>query len=112
MKELIAIKRSLAIQPSRLHGFISHHGPILAIANWSGTWPGLVGLLNLNGSLTKAGVKYGTLWSESFDDDYFRSGIKRWLEKGKIKHDSSHVHSSTRSIQVRFVALARKCTRS
>ena len=27
------------------------------MANWSGTWPGLVGMLNLNGSLTKAGVQ-------------------------------------------------------
>ena len=32
-----------------LHGLISHRGPILTVANWSGTWPGLVGLLNLNG---------------------------------------------------------------
>jgi len=49
-----------------LHGLISHRGPILNVANWSGTWPGLVGMLNLNGSLTKAGVKYSTLWSEDF----------------------------------------------
>ena len=34
--------------------FISHRGPILTVANWSGTWPGLVGLLNLNGSLIEA----------------------------------------------------------
>jgi hypothetical protein len=33
-----------------LHGPISHRGPILTLANWSGTWPGLVGMLNLNGS--------------------------------------------------------------
>ena len=37
-----------------LAGLISHRGPILTVANWSGTWPGLVGMLNLNGSLTKA----------------------------------------------------------
>ena len=74
-----------------LHGLLSHRGPILTIANWSGTWPGLVGLLNLNGSLTKAGVKYGTLWSENFDDRFFKKGIRKWLKTGKIKHDSSHV---------------------
>jgi hypothetical protein len=54
-----------------LHGLISHRGPILTVANWSGTWPGLVGMLNLNGSLTKAGVRYSTLWSETFEDDFF-----------------------------------------
>ncbi len=74
-----------------LHGLISHEGPILTLANWSGTWPGLVGMLNLNGSLTKAGVKYSTLWSEDFTDEYFLTGLRRWLKKGKVKHDESHV---------------------
>ncbi len=36
-----------------LHGLLTHRGPILTVANWSGTWPGLVGMLNLNGSMTK-----------------------------------------------------------
>ena len=47
-----------------LAGLMNHQGPILTVANWSGQWPGLVGMLNLNGSLTKAGVDYSTLWSE------------------------------------------------
>ena len=36
-----------------LPGLFTHRGPILTVANWSGTWPGLVGLLNLNGSTGK-----------------------------------------------------------
>lgn len=74
-----------------LHGLITHKAPILTAANWSGTWPGLVGMLNLNGSLTKAGVKYSTIWSDKFDDKYFKKSIKSWLKSGKIKHDTSHV---------------------
>lgn len=74
-----------------LHGLISHKGPILTLANWSGTWPGLVGMLNLNGSLTKAGVKFSSLWSEDFTDEHFLGGLRRWLAKGKVKHDTSHV---------------------
>src|SRR6476646_9422100 len=31
-----------------LHGLYTHRGPILTVANWSGQWPGLVGMLNLN----------------------------------------------------------------
>ena len=31
-------------------------------------------MLNLNGSLTKAGVKYSTLWSDDFSDDFFNDG--------------------------------------
>src|SRR5580658_7915352 len=52
-----------------LAGLFHHRGPILTVANWSGQWPGLVGMLNLNASLTKAGVGYDTLWSEDFRDE-------------------------------------------
>lgn len=74
-----------------LAGLLTHRGPILTVANWSGTWPGLVGLLNLNASLTKAGVPYSTLWSEDFTDSFFKEGLREWLTTGAIKHDQSHV---------------------
>ena len=75
-----------------LGGLLTHRGPILTVANWSGTWPGLVGMLNLNGSLTKAGVKYSTLWSEDFsNDEFFLKGLRRWLKKGRVKHAPEHV---------------------
>jgi hypothetical protein len=61
------------------------------VANWSGTWPGLVGMLNLNGSMTKAEVKYSTLWSEDFAGADFRRQIGRWLDGESITHDTSHV---------------------
>jgi hypothetical protein len=76
-----------------LAGLTTHNGPILTLANWSGQWPGLVGMLNLNGSLTKAGVNYSTLWSEDFEDDFFTKGLKEWLTSGKINHDESHVNT-------------------
>lgn len=74
-----------------LAGLTTHRGPILTIANWSGTWPGLVGMLNLNGSLTKAGVKYSTLWSTDFTDEYFLSRLKTWLKTGECTHETAHV---------------------
>ena len=74
-----------------LHGLIAHEGPILTAANWSGTWPGLVGMLNLNGSLTKAGVEYSTIWSEDFTDDFFKNYLRTWLKSGYAKHKTSHV---------------------
>src|SRR5208283_4383400 len=75
-----------------LAGLWTHRGPILTVANWSGTWPGLVGLLNLNASLTKARIRYGTLWSEDFKDAYFQRGLRQWLAEGVVTHDQSHVH--------------------
>jgi hypothetical protein len=80
-----------------LHGLISHQAPILTVANWSGTWPGLVGMLNLNGSLTKAGVTYSTLWSENFEDEIFRTGLATWLKTGAVKHSTTHVKPLTRA---------------
>ena len=74
-----------------LAGLRDHHGPILTIANWSGQWPGLVGLLSLNGSLTKMGVKYSTIWSEDFQDEFFLNGIRQWLRDGTITHDTRHI---------------------
>src|SRR5579864_1896919 len=74
-----------------LHGLYSHRGPILTVANWSGEWPGLVGMLNLNGSLTKAGVPYETLWSADFTDDFFLNNLRRWLRGEAVVQDTSHV---------------------
>ena len=74
-----------------LAGLFTHRGPILTVANWSGTWPGLVGMLNLNGSMTKAGIRYSTLWSEQFTDPFFKNGLHQWLDDGAVTHDQSHV---------------------
>jgi len=74
-----------------LAGLRAHRGPILTVANWAGQWPGLVGLLNLNACLTKMGVKYSTIWSVDFTDDFFLNGIRQWLREGTITHDTSHV---------------------
>jgi hypothetical protein len=75
-----------------LAGLQSHRGPILTVANWSGEWPGLVGLLNLNACLHKSGVRFSTLWSKDFKDEFFRNGIRQWLTEKKVTHDVSHVH--------------------
>src|ERR1019366_7898311 len=76
-----------------LSGLVNHRGPILTVANWSGQWPGLVGMLNLNGSLLKAGVKFSTIWSKDFDDPFFVNALKQWIRDGRIDHDRSHVHA-------------------
>ncbi len=80
-----------------LPGLRSHQGPILTVANWSGQWPGLVGLLNLNGSLVKAGKPFSSIWSKDFTDAFFRNALDQWLRVGKITHDLSHVHALDKS---------------
>ncbi|WP_420409441.1 fucose isomerase [Hoeflea sp.] len=90
-----------------LAGLVSHKGPILTVANWSGQWPGLVGMLNLNGSLAKAGVPYSTLWSVDFTDQYFLERLETWLNTGRCGHDDSHVTTwSGKSVTTELEAVA------
>ena len=74
-----------------LAGLRRHRGSILTVANWSGQWPGLVGMLNLNASLTKMGRPYSSIWSEDLTDPFADDAIAAWLETGAIRHDTSHV---------------------
>ncbi|MDR0285101.1 MAG: hypothetical protein LBI33_09460 [Propionibacteriaceae bacterium] len=74
-----------------LHGLRDHEGPILVVANFAGDFPGLVGLLNLTGSMTKMGVKHSALWSKDFTDAWAREKLAEWLTTGEIVHDVSHV---------------------
>jgi len=87
-----------------LPGLTTHRGPILTVANWSGQWPGLVGMLNLNGSMTAAGVGYSTLWAEDFSSDVFLGQFGTWLRKGRVTHPTPHVQPLSR---IRVPAAAR-----
>ncbi len=57
----------------------------------------MVGLLNLNGSLVKAGKPFSSIWSNDFTDAYFQNALDEWLRTGKITHDLSHVHPLDKS---------------
>src|SRR5262249_21300231 len=54
---------------------------------------------------TKAGVKYSSLWSEDFTDEFFLKGLRSWLRTGKVTHNTSHVKPLSR---VRVPAAAAK----
>jgi len=85
---LTAWQYSHHLAASLLH----HRGPILLLANFDGTWPGLVGMLCLAGTLNSLGRHCSRLWSENFDDSFFLRGLRTWLETGRIEHDTSYLH--------------------
>ena len=72
---------------------VGHRGPILLLANFDGTWPGLVGMLCMAGTLTSLGRAASRLWSENFDDAFFIEGLRTWLETGRLEHDTSYLHA-------------------
>ncbi|WP_257285546.1 hypothetical protein [Endozoicomonas sp. SESOKO1] len=84
------------LAPSLVH----HQGPVLLLANFDGTWPGLVGALCMAGTLNSLGREHSRLWSEKFDDDFFYAGLQSWLESGKIEHDTSYLKEVTKDHSV------------
>ena len=72
---------------------LAHHkGPILLLANFEGTYPGLVGMLCMAGTLTSLGVKYSRLWSETFTDDKFKTDLQTWLRDGYVHQRVDYLH--------------------
>ncbi len=96
-RALVVINTTWQYSHHILHGLLSHRAPILTIANFSGQWPGLVGMLNLNASMRKAGIPYSTLWSVNFDDEFFIDGLKTWLKDSRLIPDQRHVRSPEQS---------------
>lgn len=70
---------------------VLHKGPVLILANFDGTWPGLVGALCLGGSLTSLQREHSRLWSANFDDEFFYNGLTEWFATGKVEHDTSYL---------------------
>src|SRR5579859_4440152 len=85
---LTAWQYSHHLAPSLVH----HRGPILLLANFDGTWPGLVGMLNMAGTLNSLGRHCSRLWSEDFDDAFFLRSLGEWLTSGFIEHDTDYLH--------------------
>lgn len=85
---LTAWQYSHHIVPSLVH----HRGPILLLANFDGTWPGLVGMLCMAGCLTSLERPYSRLWSETFSDEAFMRGLETWLRDGHLSHKLGYLH--------------------
>jgi hypothetical protein len=69
-----------------------HRGPVLLLANFDGTWPGLVSLLNHSATFERLGVQHSKVWSDTFSTDpRFMSNLKTWIEGGAVSYSDDHV---------------------
>lgn len=73
-------------------GLQTHKGPIILLANFDGTWPGLVALLNHSATLDRLCVHHSRIWTDRFhEDDVFMQRLKTWVDTGHIEYDNSHL---------------------
>lgn len=70
----------------------THSGLKLLVANFDGTWPGLVALLNHSSTLDRLGVAHSRLWSDDFTKDpVAEAKLEEWCRTEGISHDESHL---------------------
>lgn len=69
-----------------------HTGPVLLLANFDGTWPGLVALLNHSATLERMSIDHSKLWTDSFcEDPAFMKNLGSWIETGSIRYPTDHI---------------------
>jgi L-fucose isomerase-like protein len=70
-------------------GVVGKQNPLLLASNFSGQWPGLVGLLNTGASLESLGRPFSRIWTDSIDwtkDRDFMDRLATWCETGRIEY--------------------------
>lgn len=87
---LIGIYAHWVYGPHTVDGVVGKDSPLLLASNFSGTWPGLVGLLNTAACLEMVDRKASRIWSAASDwrtDDAFMARLENWLDQGAIAYD-------------------------
>ncbi len=99
--------------PHTTDGVVGTETPLLLASNFSGEWPGLVGLLNTSASLHSLGRSHSKIWTDAGDwstDDRFMAHLEVWLESGLIEHPDEGVLGPP-EVSDRARALAEKIAR-
>jgi L-fucose isomerase-like protein len=96
--------------PHTVDGVVGKDNPLLLASNFSGTWPGLVALLNTGASLESVGRQASRVWTDAADwpsDARFMERLDEWCSTGRIGYDTSEIHASA-AIAPGAVALAER----
>jgi L-fucose isomerase-like protein len=83
-----------AYAPHTVDGVVGKDSPLLLASNFSGTWPGLVALLNTAASLETVGRDAARIWTDAADwtaDAAFMERLDEWCSTGWIAHDTREV---------------------
>ena len=83
--------------PHTCDGVVGKDNPLLLASNFSGTWPGLVALLNTGACLESVGRKFSRIWSDRVDwtkDRGFMERLDEWCSTGAIRYREDELHLS------------------
>lgn len=81
--------------PHTTDGVVGGDNPLLLASNFSGTWPGLVGLLNTGACLESLGRPYSRAWTEAQNwgsDEAFMARLDEWSTTGAIAYAEDELH--------------------
>ncbi|GMV02116.1 MAG: hypothetical protein AMXMBFR52_17720 [Burkholderiales bacterium] len=86
---LVGVYAHWVYGPHTTDGVVGKDSPLLLASNFSGTWPGLVGLLNTAACLESVGRAASRAWTDAADwsrDEAFMANLAKWCESGAIRH--------------------------
>ncbi len=80
--------------PHTTDGVVGKNNPLLLASNFSGEWPGLVGLLNTAGCLESVGRECSRVWTDAPDwseDETFMARLEEWCSTGRIVYSENGI---------------------
>ncbi len=78
--------------PHTTDGVVGKDNPLLLASNFSGKWPGLVGLLNTGACLESLDRPFSRAWTDHADwttDATFMARLDEWCTTGRIRYDET-----------------------
>ena len=84
--------------PHTTDGVVGKDNPLLLASNFSGEWPGLVGLLNTGACLESVNRKFSRAWTNHEDwttDDFFMQHLDEWCRTGSTSYSEDAIITNT-----------------
>lgn len=98
--------------PHTADGVVGKDNPLLLASNFSGTWPGLVGLLNTAACLDSLERNNSRIWTDAADwskDEVFMERLAEWCQVGHITYAADCL-AEPPSVSQAAEAMARQVT--
>lgn len=83
--------------PHTCDGVAGKDSPLLLASNFSGTWPGLVALLNTSSCLEMINRRHSRIWTDADNwtkDKLFMERLDQWCSSGQISYPEDELHYS------------------